>query len=228
MTAPYRPKTEAQARRWLKEAQHREEAAKTRKARNAWRRVRQRRAHILRAIERRDNLAKHPHIVHHKHPVSPGFEYVVRGGTEAERQIFAWRYAHHHARLHYSEPGLYLPGYFLHNVPSDDDRSDCSWAFLECRRVCGLPDFVHGDTVRYTESIRELGREVDQHFAERHTGVAVLFGSPTFHVGMSVGSKDHPSDEIWQHGTPTFRKGTFGQFGPGTEVRFATFERKGA
>lgn len=217
-----RPKNEKEAKAWLAEARHREQHAKTRKARNAWRRVVKRRAHILKAIVARERAARHPHIVHHKHPQSPGFEYVVRGGTPDERLLFAARYAHHNARIHYLEGGIYLPGYALHNVPGDGDRSDCSWWFLELRRICGLPDFVHGDVVRFTGSIIDHGREVSKHYAMNNVGVGVLFGSGSaFHVGMTCGGG---TEEIWQHGTPTFRKGTFGQFGAGTEVRYFAFE----
>lgn len=215
----HNPFSEAVAKRRLREARHREQTARTRKARNLWRRLVKKRTHQLRqAIERR-KANQRPHIVVHKH-ASGGFHLTCEGGTPAERLLYAARYAHRVARLHYLEGGTYLGGFALHNVPSDWDRSDCSWWYCELRRICGLPDPLGGDTVRYTGSILEKGREVSRHYAETHTGVAVVFGAGTaFHVGMSTGS----GPNIWQHGTATFREGTFDEFGAGTQVRYRAF-----
>lgn len=212
--------SEAAARRRLREAQHREETAPTRKARNQWKRIVRKREHQVVEVARRDRRAHRPHVVDHKHRID-GFRYTIEGGSPTERLLYACRYAHKTARLHYLEGGTYLHGWALTNVPSDADRSDCSWWYCELFAACGLRDPLHGLTIRYTGSILTEGRPVSRRYAETHTGVAVVFGSGVgFHVGMSIGN----GPNIWQHGTPTFRKGTFDQFGPGVEVRYRAFD----
>lgn len=216
----HEPLTEKQARRRLEEARHRLQHAKTRKARNLWRRIVRRRTHQLaQAVSRRKAHGK-PHVVLHRRHHN-GMRYTIEGGSPEERLLYAWRYAHKHARLHYLEDGPYLDGYGLTNVPSDDDRSDCSRHYLEQYRTCRLKDPLEGDSTRYTGSILEKGRPVSRHYAETHVGVAVVFGSGEgFHVGMSAGN----GPNIWQHGTPTFRKGTFDEFGSGVQVRYRAFD----
>lgn len=212
--------TEHEARRRFHEAQRHEENAPTRKARNLWRGIVRKRGHQLTEVVKRERREAHPHVVTHKLH-RDGFHYTVEGGNPADRLLYACRYAHKTARLHYLEGGTYRPGFALTNVPTDADRSDCSWWFCELYRICGLRDPLHGDTTRYTGTILSHGRPVSRRYAEHHTGVAVVFGSGEgFHVGMSTG--DGPN--IWQHGTPTFRKGTFDEFGPGTEVRYRAFD----
>lgn len=212
--------SEHEAKRRLREAQRHEEAAPTRHARNEWKRIVRKREHQVTEVARRDRRAHRPHVVEHAKR-DGGLHFTIEGGTATERLLYACRYAHKTARLHYLEGGVYIHGYALVNVPSDADRSDCSWWYCELFAACGLRDPLGGDPVRFTGSILEKGRPVSRRYAETHIGVAVVFGSGTgFHVGMSCGN----GPNIWQHGTPTFRKGTFDEFGPGTEVRYRAFD----
>lgn len=212
---------EHEARRRLREAQHHEEHSPTRRIRNEWKGRVRKREHQLGEVLKRERVAHKPHVVEHAKR-DGGFHFTIEGGSPTERLLYACRYAHKTARLHYLEGGVYFHGYALTNVPSDEDRSDCSWWYCELFAACGLRDPLEGLTIRFTGSILEKGRPVSRRYAETHTGVAVVFGSGSgFHVGMSVGNS---STEIWQHGTPTFRKGTFDQFGPGTEVRYRAFD----
>jgi hypothetical protein len=223
VSAPHhhrRQLSEAAAKRRLREAQHREESAPTRRIRNEWKGIVRKREHQLTEVVRRHRREEHPHVVTHKHRPG-GLHFTVEGGTPTERLLYACRYAHKTARLHYLEGGDYTHGFALTNVPSDIDRSDCSWWYCELFAACGLRDPLEGDTTRFTGSILEKGRPVSRRYAETHVGVAVVFGSGVgFHVGMSTGT----GPNIWQHGTPTFRKGTFDEFGPGVEVRYRAFD----
>jgi hypothetical protein len=177
--------------------------------RNAWRKIVRRRARQLReAIQRRKARAK-PHVVGHNQ---------VRGGTPAERLLYAMEVAHREFRLYYSEAGTWVRGCALTNVPSNSDRSDCSWWYTMVRWCCGLegPSIAGG----FTGTILTEGKVVSREYAEKHVGVAVVFGSgDAFHCGMSTG--DGPN--IYQHGVPEVDTGTFDQFGAGVEVRYRAF-----
>src|SRR6185369_1591829 len=122
--------TEAEAKRRLEQARRRQQNAKTRKARNFWRRKVKLRQHQLRRVEERRAREAKPHVVHH------GGRMRVEGGTLDERILYGARYAHHFARLHYLEGGTYHDGWALLNVPEDAWRSDCSWWYLELLRMC--------------------------------------------------------------------------------------------
>lgn len=177
--------------------------------RNTWRAiVRKRTLQLKHAIERRKARDK-PHVVGKNE---------IRGGDAEARLHFGMEYAHRVFRLYYSEAGGWIKGYALTNVPGGAFRSDCSWWYTMLRYACGLegPSLNGG----YTGTILTEGKEVSRHYAETHTGVAVLFGSGTaFHVAMSTG---HGST-VYQHGVPEVDIGTFDQFGPGTEVRYRAF-----
>lgn len=179
--------------------------------RNAWRRIVKKRALQLKhAIERRKALAK-PHVVG---------ENQVKGGRPEPRLLFAMEYAHKIFRLEYSEAGTWIKGFALTNVPPGGSyRTDCSWWYTMIRYACGLrgPSIDGG----FTGTILTEGKTVDRHYAETHTGVAVVFGTGTgFHVGMSTGH----GPTIYQHGVPEVDTGTFDQFGVGTEVRYRAFD----
>jgi hypothetical protein len=178
--------------------------------RNAWRAIVKKRAlQLKQAIERRRAQAK-PHVA--------GPNRVI-GGTAEARLLFAMEYAHRIFRLEYSEAGSWVKGYGLTNVPADHGyRTDCSWWYTMLRYACGLkgPSLDGG----YTGTILTEGKEVSRAYAEKHAGVAVVFGSGTgFHVAMSTGK----GPTVYQHGVPEVDTGTFDQFGAGTEVRYRSF-----
>lgn len=180
--------------------------------RNAWRKIVVRRALQLKhARERRAKLAK-PHVVGGNR---------VEGGKAEERLLFAMEYAAKTFRLYYSESGAWVKGFALTNVPAGEFRSDCSWWYTMIRYACGLqgPSLTGG----YTGTILTEGKAVSRHYAETHTGVAVVFGSGTgIHVGMSTGH----GPTIYQHGQEPVETGTFDEFGPGVEVRYRAFPNK--
>jgi len=179
--------------------------------RNAWRGIVVKRSLALKhAIQRRKKRAR-PHVV--------GKNKVV-GGHAEERLLFAMRYAKKVFRLEYSQDGDWVKGYALTNVPTPPPqlRTDCSWWYTMLRYACGLqgPSLNGG----YTGTILTEGKTVSRYYAEKHAGVAVVFGTGTaFHVGISTG--DGPN--IYQHGTSDIHTGTFDQFGSTTEVRYRAF-----
>jgi len=145
----------------------------------------------------------------------------VIGGKAEERLLYAMEYAHRTFRLYYSESGTWTKGFGLTNVPSDAFRSDCSWWYTMLRYACGLqgPSLSGG----FTGTILSEGKIVTRGYAEKHVGVAVVYGSGDgFHVGSSTG--DGPN--VFQHGVPEVDTGTFDQFGAGTEVRYRAFPNK--
>lgn len=182
--------------------------------RNAWRKIIvKRRLALQHALERRKKRAK-PHVVGKNK---------VAGGSAEERLLFAMQYANKVFRLEYSQPGNWLKGYALTNVPAPppQHRTDCSWWYTMVRYACGVqgPSLAGG----FTGTILTEGKTVSRAYAEKHAGVAVVFGSGTaFHVGISTG--DGPN--IYQHGTSDIHTGTFDQFGSGTEVRYRAFSNK--
>lgn len=139
----------------------------------------------------------------------------VRGGTDEERLEFACKYAKAHWHDYYSEPGSYDEDHALTNAHHGGKRRDCSWWYLELRRACGLPSM--SEEPRYTESILTHGKIVSEAYAASHAGVAVIYGSPTFHVGMSTGHGPY----TYEHGRPELDTGTFHEYSP---VRFRSFD----
>lgn len=179
--------------------------------RNFWRTVVRKRVRQMKAAATGRAARQKPHVV-------KGKPNTVRGGSPAERLLFAAETAMREARHYYSETGSYVEGHALTNVPNDSDRSDCSWFYIELYRCCGLPVPITTEP-RYTGSILS-GQPVSREYAEKHVGVAVVFGAGTgIHVGMSTG--DGPN--IIQHGQEPVERGTFDEFGPGTEVRYRKF-----
>lgn len=139
----------------------------------------------------------------------------VIGGSPEERLTFSSHYAQKHWHDYYSETGAYDEAHSLDNADHDGKRRDCSWWYLEDRRICGLSTLSLEP--RYTGSILGNGHSVSRAYAETHVGVAVVYGSGTgFHVGKSTGHGPF----TWEHGTPTLNAGHFDEFGPGTEVRY--------
>lgn len=201
--------TEAQAKRTLQEA--RAKAARFRRLRNLWRVKVRRRLHRVRYIRR-----------HHVH-----FEgdYVV-GGTLQERIAYLFEHAPKLFRLYYSEEGNYYAGaWAIHNVPDDTWRSDCSsWARNVLKSVRDLHEsasrILGAASAFYTGWVTANCEQVDRRYAETHIGTAVIYGTGTgFHMGLSMGD----GDRTIEHGREPLDYGTFGEFGPGTEVRYYKF-----
>lgn len=180
------------------------------KLRNAWRAIVKRRGKALaEAIKRSKRDGAKPHVIGRNQ---------VRGGTAQQRLLFAMERAHEGFRHYYSEEGSWVKGYALTNVPRGAYRSDCSWWYTMIRYCCGLkgPNIEGG----YTGTILTEGKRCSREYAEKHAGVAVVFGSGTgFHVAMSTGK----GPTVYQHGVPEVDTGTFDQFGAGTEVRYRSF-----
>jgi hypothetical protein len=179
--------------------------------RNAWRKiVKHRTLQLKEAVERRKELNK-PHRVGRNQ---------IRGGRPEERLLYAMELAHRIFRLEYSEAGTWIIGYALTNVPAGEGhRTDCSWWFTMLRYCCGLkgPSTSGG----FTGTILTEGKKVTREYAEKHAGVAVVFGSGDgFHVAASAGE----GTLVYQHGVPEVDTGTFDQFGAGTEVRYRAFD----
>lgn len=206
--AAHKGLTVAEYRARLKDARSREKHFIA--VRNTWRRIVKHRALQLKeAIERRKARNK-PHRIGRNR---------VAGGNAEERLLYAMELAHRIFRLDYSEEGSWIKGYGLTNVPAGHGyRTDCSWWYTMLRFACGLkgPSLLGG----YTGTILTEGKEVSRAYAEKHAGVAVVFGSGTgFHVAMSTGQ----GPTVYQHGVPEVDTGTFDQFGAGTEVRYRSF-----
>jgi hypothetical protein len=147
---------------------------------------------------------------------------VVEGGGVVERFRFTAHRAVERARDYYSETGsLCATPWAITNVPDDSYRSDCSsWSQVVAKTI-QVPDPTGVDFGwMYTGTVVEKCKRVDQAYAEQNPGTAVLFGDgDAFHMGLSMGHEDL----LVQHGVPPVEWGTFGQFGPGTEVRFYAF-----
>jgi hypothetical protein len=181
------------------------------KLRNAWRKIAAHRALQLKeALEHRKANGK---------PHRKGRNTIV-GGSAEERLVYAMQIAHKVFRLEYSEAGTWVEGYGLTNVPGGKGyRTDCSWWFTMLRKACGL----HGPSLTggYTGTILAEGKEVTEHYAEHHPGVAIVFGSGEgFHVAMSLGDGTRTT---YGHGVPEVDISTFDAFGAGTEVRCRAF-----